>query len=95
LFARDEEGLKRLAWDSFCAVNLNRYLLEDLKEHEKVGVLVRGRDARAFNRLLQDNMVKREQVILYGLPCPGMLYYDLLVKEAKTASQGIAEKTAS
>ncbi|MFO7951615.1 MAG: 4Fe-4S dicluster domain-containing protein [Bacillota bacterium] len=83
LFARDEEDLKRLTWDSFCAVNLSRYLLEELKTHDKIGVLVKGCDARAFNRLLQDNMVSRERVILYGLPCPGMLDYNRLLEQAE------------
>ena len=82
LFATSEEDLSHLAWDSFCAVNLSRYLLEELKDHSKVGVLVKGCDARAFNRLLQDNMVKRDQVVLYGLPCPGMLDYKHLAAEA-------------
>lgn len=81
LFARGEEDLKKLTWDSFSAVNLSSYLLEELKEHDKVGVLVKGCDARAFNRLVQDNMVKRDRVVLYGLPCPGMLDFNRLVEE--------------
>lgn len=82
LFAVDREDLERLAWDSFCAVNLSRFLLEELKEHDKVGVLVKGCDSRAFNRLLQDNMIPRDRVVLYGLPCPGMLDYERLVQAA-------------
>lgn len=92
LFAVSEEDLARLTWDSFCAVNLSRYLLEELKEDKKVGVLVKGCDSRAFNRLLQDNMVEREKVVLYGLPCPGMLDYDLLVAKAGTALKAIVEE---
>ncbi|MDW7739121.1 MAG: 4Fe-4S dicluster domain-containing protein [Bacillota bacterium] len=92
LFAAREEDLEKLTWDSFCAVNLSRYLLEELKDHQKVGVLVKGCDSRAFNRLLQDNMVKREQVILYGLPCPGMLDYKLIVHYAEAEPVGIVEQ---
>ena len=92
LFARCEEDLDKLAWDSFCVVNLSRYLLEELKEHDKVGVLVKGCDARAFNRLLQDNMVPRDRVVLYGLPCPGMLDYDRLAEEAGRALLSITEQ---
>jgi formate dehydrogenase (coenzyme F420) beta subunit len=92
LFARDEADLERLAWDSFCAVNLSRYLLEELKENRKVGVLVKGCDSRALNRLVQDNMVKRERVIAYGLPCPGMLDYRLLTEAAGGSLTGIAEQ---
>jgi len=95
LFARSEADLEKLTWDSFCGINLSRYLLEELKDHEKVGVLVKGCDARAFNRLLQDNMVKREQVILYGLPCPGMLDYNRLFEEAGAVPSGIAENNGT
>ncbi len=95
LFARSEADLEKLTWDSFCVINLSRYLLEELKDHEKVGVLVKGCDARAFNRLLQDNMVKREQVILYGLPCPGMLDYNRLCEEAGAVPDGIVENNGT
>ena len=92
LFATGEEDIEKLAWDSFCAVNLSRYLLDELRDFEKVGVLVKGCDSRAFNRLLQDNMVARERVVLYGLPCPGMLDYELLVAAAGSELEGIAEQ---
>ena len=92
LFARTEEDLEKLTWDSFCAINLSRYLLDELKDFQKVGVLVKGCDARAFNRLLQDNMVVRDRVTLYGLPCPGMLDYDRLAEVAEAAPEGIIEQ---
>lgn len=82
LFAREEADLERLAWDSFCAVNLSRYLLDELDEFKKVGVLVKGCDARALNRLVQDKMISRDRIIAYGLPCPGMLDYDRLAGAA-------------
>lgn len=82
LFARGEADLKRLAWDSFCTVNLSRYLPEELKENEKVGVLVKGCDSRALNRLVQDRIVPRKRVVAYGLPCPGMLDYGRLAEAA-------------
>ncbi len=92
LFARSEKDLERLVWDSFCAVNLSRYLQDELKENKKIGVLVKGCDARAFNRLLQDRIVERERVILYGLPCPGMLDYARLTEEGGSDLEGIIEQ---
>ena len=92
LFARTEKDLEKLVWDSFCAVNLSRYLLDELKDHDKVGVLVKGCDARAFNRLLQDNMVPRDRVVLYGLPCPGMLDHEKLTAEAAGEVISISEE---
>jgi len=92
LFARSKKDLEKLVWDSFCAVNLSRYLLDELKSNQKVGVLVKGCDARAFNRLLQDHMVQRDRVILYGLPCPGMLDYDRLAELAGGVPHGLTEQ---
>ncbi len=92
LFARNEEGLNRLAWDSFCAVNLSRYLPEELEHHDKIGVLVKGCDARALNRLEQDKALPRERVVVYGLPCPGMLDYNRLAELAGGKPAGIKEE---
>ena len=92
LFARSKKDLDKLVWDPFCAVNLSRYLPDELKIHSKVGVLVKGCDARAFNRLLQDHMVQRDRVVLYGLPCPGMLDYSRLAEEAGGALVGLVEQ---
>lgn len=89
LFARNSEDLQRLTWDSFCVANLSRYLPEELAENKKVGVLLKGCDARALNRLVQDRMVDREQVIAYGLPCPGMLDYRLLQQQAGADLTGV------
>ncbi|MDZ4131965.1 MAG: 4Fe-4S dicluster domain-containing protein [Dethiobacteria bacterium] len=92
LFARTEKDLEKLVWDSFCVVNLSRYLLDELKDHDKIGVLVKGCDARAFNRLLQDHMVPRDRVVLYGLPCPGMLDHEKMLAEAAGEVISISEE---
>jgi len=92
LFIRNEKELGNLVWDSFCAINLSRYLPELLKDYDKIGVLVKGCDSRAFNRLLQDNMVDRSRIVLYGLPCMGMLDYEMLLAEAGQEIDSIDEK---
>ncbi|HHX87174.1 MAG TPA: hypothetical protein GX693_03220 [Firmicutes bacterium] len=89
LFARNSDDLQRLTWDSFCAANLSIYLQEELKENKKVGLLLKGCDARALNRLVQDRMVDRERVVAYGLPCPGILDYQLLIQQAGASLTGI------
>lgn len=72
-FITEEEETASLIWDSFCVANLSKYLIEQLKEGIKVGVFLKGCDARAFNQLLKDNRVDRDEVVIYGLPCPGMI----------------------
>ncbi|MGI6096547.1 MAG: 4Fe-4S dicluster domain-containing protein [Dethiobacteria bacterium] len=71
-FIEKQEELDSLTWDPFCVANLSIYLLEELKRKKKVALFVKGCDALAINRLLQDKCIEREQVLLYGLPCKGM-----------------------
>ncbi|MFZ7103536.1 MAG: 4Fe-4S dicluster domain-containing protein [Peptococcaceae bacterium] len=71
-FIDKPEDTGRLVWDEFCHNNLSKYLL-DYKLHEgKAAVFVKGCDSRAFNRLLQDNQIQRDKVVLVGVPCPGL-----------------------
>lgn len=72
-FITEEEETASLIWDSFCVANLSKYLIEQLKEDIKVGFFLKGCDARAFNQLLKDNRVDRDKVVIYGLPCSGMI----------------------
>lgn len=72
VFLSKPEQVDRLVFDEFCANNLAKYLMDYKSEDGKVAVFVKGCDARAVNRLIQDNQVKREKVYLIGIPCPGM-----------------------
>lgn len=71
-FAYTAEAADRLVWDEYCINNTAKYLLDDPHPEGKIGVLVRGCDSRAFNRLVQDHQVEREHVYLIGIPCNGM-----------------------
>lgn len=72
-FFTEEQGVDSLVWDQFCVNNLSKYLLEDGMADQKVGILVKGCDTLAFNQLVQDNRITRDNVVLYGLPCSGMI----------------------
>ena len=61
----------RLIFNEYCANNLAKYVM-DLKDRGRVGLCVRGCDARAINRMIQDRQFKREDVVLLGIPCPQM-----------------------
>jgi ferredoxin len=47
--------------------------VRDLVDRGKVGLVVRGCDSRAIVRLITDQVIKREDVYLIGVGCPGML----------------------
>lgn len=72
LFISKPEQVDKLVFDEFCANNLAKYLLDFKLAETKTAVFVKGCDARAVNRLLQDNQVSRDKVYLIGIPCPGM-----------------------
>ncbi len=82
-FIEEEKEADRLIWDPLCVPNLSRYLLQELSEmdEKKIALFVKGCDALAFNQLLQDNRTVRERVVLYGIPCDGLVDPSKLERE--------------
>ncbi|MFO7877692.1 MAG: 4Fe-4S dicluster domain-containing protein [Desulfovermiculus sp.] len=68
-FMRTEQDVDQLIISPLCVQNLATYL-PGMKE-KKVGVLVRGCDSRSVVELLQENLIKRENVVIFGLSCDG------------------------
>jgi len=83
LTAAEEAG--RLVWNSFCTVNLAVYLPRlfkapaDAREAKsatpppKVGIVLKGCDARSVVALIQERQVPRENLVLVGIGCPGVV----------------------
>ncbi len=69
-FVRQEEEADRLIWGSFCENNLAKYLV---KRPEKVAIVAKGCDVRAVVELIKENQASREQVVIVGIPCQGMV----------------------
>jgi formate dehydrogenase subunit beta len=69
-FIREQEEVGRLIWDSFCDNNLAKYLV---KRQEKVAIIAKGCDVRAIVELIKEKQLSREQVIIIGIPCQGMV----------------------
>jgi formate dehydrogenase subunit beta len=69
-FVRKEEDVDRLLWDGFCENNVARYVA---KRKEKMAIVAKGCDSRAVVELIKENQVSRDQVILIGVPCRGMM----------------------
>lgn len=70
LIARGKEDLPELAFDDFSPLNLTFYLKE-IKG--KVGILVKGCDSRSLISLIKEGQIKREELYIIGLPCPGQI----------------------
>jgi len=71
VFIRTPEEADRLIWNSFCDNNLATYLHKFSRF--KVGLVVKGCDARAVTALALEKRFKPDQLILIGVPCQRMV----------------------
>ena len=69
-FISKPEEADRLIWDSNCGINLANYLTN---RTEKIGVVAKGCDSRNIVNHLVENKIKREQLVVIGVPCQGMI----------------------
>jgi len=70
LITRDKNDVERLVINPFMANNLANFLTE-LKG--RIGIVAKGCDSRSIASLIQDNKVAREDVVILGIPCPGII----------------------
>ncbi len=63
----------RLVWNEHCRNNLSVYLTkENIRKLGKAAVVVKGCDTKSVVGLVQENQVKREDVVLLGMACGGV-----------------------
>jgi ferredoxin len=74
-FAATPAQVEKLVWNAACAQNLATYIIAAPKP---VAVILKGCDARALVTLLQEHQVKRDEVYVIGVSCPGMIDLDRL-----------------
>jgi ferredoxin len=73
IFITKPEDADRLIFDSRCQISLSMYLkTAEIKAKGKIGIVVKGCDARAINVLLLENQVKRENLHILGMVCEGV-----------------------
>ncbi|MBA7653818.1 hypothetical protein ES703_61679 [subsurface metagenome] len=70
LITSDEADIDRLVINPFINNNLSVFLTET---KGRVGIVVKGCDSRSLVSLLQDNKVTRDDVVILGIPCPGII----------------------
>ena len=70
LITRDKNDVGRLVINPFIVNNLANFLTE-LKG--RVGIVAKGCDSRSIVSLIQDNKVVREDVVILGVPCTGII----------------------
>jgi ferredoxin len=69
-FAKKPAEAAQLVWDSHCGINLANYLTD---RKEKIGIVAKGCDSRNIVTHIIENKIKREQLVVIGVPCKGML----------------------
>lgn len=90
LFMRSEADVDKLEWGALNVHNTAVYL--PLFKGKKVGVVVKGCDSRSVVELLQETLVDRDNVVIFGMPCEGVI--DLSKVKAKLAEAGVTAGTA-
>jgi len=69
-FVKTLEDVDNLVWDSNCGINLANYLTN---RKEKIGIVAKGCDSRNIVTHIIENKIKRDQVVIIGVPCKGMI----------------------
>ena len=65
------EDVDKLVWGPFNVNNPAVYLPSF--KGKKVGIVVKGCDSRSVVEQLQENLIRREDVTIFALPCEGTL----------------------
>ena len=69
-FAGTPEDVDQFVWDSNCGINLANYLTN---RKEKIGIVAKGCDTRNIVTHIVENKISREQLVVIGVPCKGMI----------------------
>ena len=77
-FIRKEKDVERLTWNGFCETNVARYVP---KRKGTVAIIAKGCDSRALVELIKENQITRDQLVIIGIPCEGMIDRHRIEKE--------------
>lgn len=70
VFVRKAEDVAKLIWDGTCENNLAQYLR---RRTDRVAVIAKGCDTRAIVALMQEGQINRDNLVIVGIPCEGMV----------------------
>lgn len=90
-FAKNAGDVEKLVWDSNCGINLANYLTD---RKEKIGVIAKGCDTRNIVVHMTENKIKREQLVIIGVPCKGMIDRRKVASLSDKEIQAVSEEGA-
>ena len=70
LITKNKDDIDRLVINPFIVNNLSQFLIQ---VKGRVGIVAKGCDSRSIVSLIQDNKVVREDIVILGIPCPGII----------------------
>jgi formate dehydrogenase subunit beta len=91
-FVRHAAEIDRLVWNQYCISNVAAFLprlfvkpARPPKDFRlpRVGIIAKGCDARSIAGLVKEKQVPRENVVIIGMPCQGMISVSKTEKNAK------------
>ncbi|MEW5800625.1 MAG: 4Fe-4S dicluster domain-containing protein [bacterium] len=84
VFIAKSDEAKLLTWNDHCVYNLSTYLIrKEVKAHNRVALMAKGCDIKAICVLIQEHQIKRDNLVIIGLTCQGVV---------GSNSQGYAKK---
>jgi ferredoxin len=89
-FVRDPEHVDQLVWSLSCENNLSTYLQHTTG---KVGIVAKGCDTRSIVSKLVERQIPRENVVIIGMPCQGII--DRHAIEAQLGEREVLEAEIS
>jgi len=96
VFISTVENADDLIFDMTCQNNLAVYLTKDqrklVKDGKRIGVVVKGCDARSLVLYTVEKQINRENVVIIGVPCEGVLDKKKVLK--KTDGREVLEYDA-
>ncbi|MCE5333985.1 MAG: hydrogenase iron-sulfur subunit [Desulfobacteraceae bacterium] len=93
LFMRSAEDLEKLVWGPLNIHNTATYLPS--LRGKKVGVVVKGCDSRSVVELLQEKLVDRENIVVFGMPCSGIVDLSKIDRALRERGTGIGRVQAA
>jgi len=95
VFITDPADTDRLIFDTRCVHNLVTYLnprRDNVAELGKIGLVVKGCDAKAVAGLLREAQLTRDDVVLIGVRCGGVLEEAELPEAAPLSPENVAPR---
>ncbi len=88
-FIRSPEQADQLVWDSNCGINLANYLTN--RKEDKIGIVAKGCDSRNIVTHVLENKIQRDQLVVIGVPCLGMIDKRRIALETEGEILSVAE----